>query len=102
MSEASERKRMREGLAGYSLMGATEVAEFLKVSPPVAREMIRDGDLPSVPVGKHRKVDPIDLAVHVLAGREEITPEEYWKKHGDATPELARRYFRSVRRFTAA
>lgn len=101
MSRASERKRMREGLAGYSLMGATEVAGYLGCSPPTARDMIKDGTIPSVQVGQSKKVDPITLAVYAMSQEAGITAEEFWKKHGEATPEHAARWFRARRKFKA-
>ena len=94
---------MCETLAAYSLMGIAEFAELLSVSVPTARQLIDSGAIPSVPVGKtRRKVDPIDAVVHILAGREGLTPTEYWRVHGDQTPEYVRKYIARVRKVLAA
>lgn len=102
MSIASERKRFREALAGYSLMGIPEVASFLDCSEPVARQMVADEVVPSVKVGKLWKVDPLDVAVYVLASKAGITAEEYWTMHGEATPEHARRLVQRIRKLQPA
>ena len=101
MSRASERKAMAESLAGYSLMGATDVAGYLGCSDPVAREMINSGKIPSVQVGQSKKVDPITLAVYAMSQEAGLTMEAFWKKHGEATPEHAARWFRARRKFKA-
>ena len=102
MSLSSERKAMRELLPGYALMSTHELAQYLGVGDEVALAMVRDGTIPSVPVGKRLKVDPMDAVVHVLAGREGITSAEYWEKHGEATAEHVRRHVARLRRVQAA
>lgn len=102
MSVASERKQMREILPEYALLSVPEIAKHLGCGEDVAREMVEDGTLPSVPVGKRRFVDPVDLAVHVLAGREGIAAAAYWERHGDQTIEYVRKYIQRIRRVTAA
>lgn len=102
MSKASERAAWREALAGYSLMSLPEVARFLNVAEKVVRGMVRGRVLPSVTVGGREKVDPLDLAVHVLAEREGVTAEQYWDRHGEATPEHARRMYARIRKLQAA
>lgn len=92
---------MRETLAGYSLMGIPELAAFLGVSDTVARDMVDRGDIPSVPVGGRKKVDPMDAAVHVLAGREGLTATAYWERHGEATADHVRRYVARIRKIMA-
>jgi excisionase family DNA binding protein len=92
MSVATERRAMRDALAGHSLMSIPEAARLLDCSEPVVRRMVEDRIIPSVPVGRQRKLDPIDVAVHILAGREDLSAAEFWRTHGEATPDLARRY----------
>lgn len=98
MSKASERKRMTDTLAGYSLVGVKDAARFLDCSAPQVRRLLRDGVIPSVAVGCVTKIDPLDLAVHVLAGRDGISAEEYWRRHGEATPDLAWQYVARLRK----
>lgn len=102
MSAAAERKAMREILPAYALMTIPEVARFLGCSEEVARAMVDDRTLPSVQVGQRRHVDPIDVAVHVLAGRDGIDAAAFWERHGEQTAELARKYVARVRRMLAA
>lgn len=102
MSVASERKAMRELLPAYALLSVPELANFLGVGEDLARDMVADGTIPSVPVGKRRQVDPLDAVVHVLAGREGITAAAYWERHGEQTAELARKYIARIRRVLAA
>lgn len=101
MSTSSDRKAMGETLATYSLMSITQIAAFLGCSYPVAKAMIDDETIPSIPVGKSRKVDPIDLIVHELAGREGISRVEYWVRHGEAVAELARTHYVRIRKLQA-
>ena len=102
MSQASERKAMREILAEHALMSVPDLARLLDVSQEVALGIVERGEVHSVPVGRRRKIDPIDAAVYVLAGREGCTTDEYWKRHGKATAERARDYVRSLKAFHAA
>jgi hypothetical protein len=101
VSRAQERKAMREALAGYSLMGIPELASFLGCSEDVARGLVDRREIPSVPVGGRQKVDPMDAAVHVLAGREGMSAEEYWDRHGEATADHVRRYVARIRKAIA-
>lgn len=87
---------MSEHLAAYSLMSPQQVARLLGCSEAVAKEMIDSGIIPSIPVGKRRKVDPVDAIVHLLAGREGVSTEEYWRIHGQAVPELARECYHRI------
>lgn len=97
MSVSSERKRVRETLAQWSLMTVHEVAAFLGVHEDTARSL----PLPWVQVGRQKKLDPLDLAVHVLAEREGLTAEDYWDRHGEETPAHARRYVTRIRKAVA-
>lgn len=97
MSEATERQSMREALCAHSLMGVTELAGFLGVTPEIARGMVERKEIPSVQVGRRRRVDPVDAAVYVLAGREGCTVEEYWRRHGETTMERAMKYAKALR-----
>lgn len=97
MSRASERQAMSDTLAAYSLMSVQQVAKLLGCSEQIAKEMIDGGEIPSIPVGKRRKVDPIDAVVHLLAGREKITPAEFWELHGQAVAELVREHYGRIR-----
>lgn len=101
MSRASQRKEMATTLAAYSLMSVMDLAAFLGCSEELAKRMVDTGVIPSVPVGKRRKVDPIDAIVHLLAGREGVTTEEYWALHGQAVPELARECYHRIRTMQA-
>lgn len=92
---------MAEHLAAYSLMSVAQVAHLLGCSEQVAKDMIDSGEIPSVPVGKRRKVDPLDAIVHLLAGREGVTTEEYWQLHGQAVPDLARECYHRIRTMQA-
>lgn len=94
MSIASERKAFRETLAAYSLLTVREVAEVLRVSPDTAR---RRG-LPWIRVGSQYRLDPIDLAVYLLAEKQGRTVEEVWDEHGEETPTHARRYVTRIRK----
>lgn len=101
MSRASERAQVGRALATYSLMGVGTLAAFLGVSHGIAMCLVRDGTIPSVPVGRRRLVDPLDAIVHVLAGREGCTAKEYWEKHGEAVPELARGHYTRIMKLKA-
>lgn len=101
MSVASERKAMREILPQYALLSVPELASFLGCGEDVARAMVEDGTIPSVPIGARRHVDPVDAVVHVLAGREGITAAAFWERHGEHTAELAKKYLARVRRMIA-
>jgi hypothetical protein len=76
-------------------MSVPEFARFLGVSPDTALGIVERGEVASVPVGRRKRIDPIDAAVFVLAGREGVSFAEFWKVHGEATEERARRYIRS-------
>ena len=89
---------MGQTLAAYSLVGVPVAARFLDCSETQVRKLAAAGILPGVPVGGTTKFDPLDLAVHVLAGREGVSREVYWERHGDATPENARRYVTRIRK----
>jgi len=95
VSAATERKAMREVLAAFALMSVPEFARFLGVGQEVAHGMVERGEIPSVPVGRRRRIDPIDAAVYVLAGRDGVAFGDFWKLHGEATEEHARRYIRA-------
>ena len=101
MSIASERKAMRQLLPQYALLSIPELAKFLGVGEDLARDMVKDGTIPSVPMGKRRHVDPMDAVVHVLAGREGVTAAAYWERHGEATADHVRKYIVRIRRFMA-
>lgn len=103
MSKASERKRMIEAVAGYSLMSVPQAAEVLGIGADKLHEMIDEGEIPAIPVGERSKVDPIDLGVFILAGREGLTPVEYRERYGDGVAARnARRYFLSLGLFMGA
>lgn len=102
MSRAAERMHMTETLAAYSLVSVKQAAHFLDCSDTQVRKLIKAGVLPAIRVGDMLKLDPIDLAVHVLAEREKVSREAYWARHGEATPEHARRYVARVRKVTEA
>jgi hypothetical protein len=93
MSLASERKSFRETLAAWSLLTTAEVAKVLHVSTDTARRL----DLPWIKVGSQYRLDPIDLAVHMLAEKRGATAEALWEEHGDETPRHARSYIRQIR-----
>lgn len=101
VSLAADRKAMREILPAYALMSVPEVGRFLGVGEDVAREMIDAGVIPSVKVGKRRHVDPIDLAVYVLAERAAMTADAFWAEHGEQAVDLAKRYVARIRRWVA-
>lgn len=102
MSRASERAQVGRTLATYSLMGVGQVAACLGCSDVVAMAMVDDGTIPSVPVGRRKMVDPLDLIVHILAGREGCTAKAFWEKHGEAVPELAREHYTRIRKLLAS
>lgn len=102
MSLASERKSMCDLLPTYSMLTIPQLAAFLGCSDDIARDMVDQGVIPSVRVGKRRHVDPIDAVVHVLAEREGLTPQAYWERHGESTSEHVRRYVARIRRVQAA
>lgn len=103
MSKASEKKAMSESLASYSLMSVPQLAAFLRCSEPIATEMLDSGVIPSVPVGKRRKVDPIHAVAHLLAGEEGFdSARPWWDKHGEACIELIRVRYHRIRKVQAA
>lgn len=109
MSRASERKAMRSALAGYSLMGVPEVAAFLDCSEATARELVDKQIIPSTRVGGRDKCDPVDVVVHLLAGREgmkrsdgQVDAAAYWLRHGEAVAEHVRRYIGRIRKLQGA
>lgn len=102
MSRAAERQAMSETLAAYSLVSVKQAAHFLDCSDTQVRKLIKAGTLPGVRVGDMVKLDPIDLAVHVLASREGVDREEYWRRHGQQTAEHARMYVTRIRKAATA
>lgn len=102
MSRDSERLRMTEDLAAYAMMKIRQLADFLNCSYKVAKKMVDDGTIPSVPVGAGKRVDPMVACVHVLAANEGVTPEEFHEIHGEAVPHLVRDYYRAIRVLQAA
>lgn len=102
VSKASDRKAMSEVLAAYSLMSVADVAHCLGCSDRHVRTLVRRGVLPGIRVGELTKIDPIDVAVYMLAGRAGMTSAEYWQAHGEATPERARDLVATIRKATAA
>lgn len=102
MSQASERKAMADVLPAYAMLNVPKLAAFLGCSEDIAREMVDDGTIPSVRVGKRRHVDPVDAAVYVLAERDGVTAAAYWERHGEATVDHVRRYVARIRKLVAA
>jgi len=103
MSRASESKRMIEAVAGYSLMSVPQAAEVLDVSADTLHVLIEAGRIPAIPVGERLKIDPIDVAVHILAAKEGVAPAEYRARYGDAVVATnARRYFMTLGIFMGA
>lgn len=98
MSLASERKAIADVLPEYALLSIPKFAAFLGCSEDVARQMVEDGVVPSVTVGKRKHVDPIDAAVYFLAEREGITAAAYWEKNGEATVDHVRRLVARIRK----
>lgn len=103
MSRASERKRMIEAMAGYSLMSIPDAAALMGCDEDTMHRFIADGVIPTITVGKRQKVDPIDVAVHVLAEKEGTTSAAYWTRYGEAVAaKNARRYCMRVGMFMGA
>ena len=84
-------------LAEYALIPLVTVAAFLDICPHTAQLI----DLPWIMVGRQWKLDPLDLAVYVLAQKEGCTVDEYWIRYGEGTPENATRYVRRIRKLRA-
>lgn len=101
MSLCSEMKKCRDLLVSYPLMSTREVAAFLRIDKATVNRLFIDKAIPWVMVGSQYRVDPLDLAVYFLAGRDGISADEYWELHGEATPEYARRYFRRIMKLLA-
>lgn len=103
MSRASERKVMAEDLAAYSLMSPRQLAGLLNVSEEIAKDLIRERKIPSVPVGKKmRRVDPYDAIVYLLAHREGTTVAAFCERHGEAVVELVREHYARIRKMQAS
>ena len=105
MSRASDRKAMADAAArpGYALMSVPDVARILGCDADVVHRMVDAGELPGVPVGARMKLDPVVVAVHVLAREDGLTPAEYWARYGDAeVVENARRFYLRVRGLVVA
>lgn len=98
MSIASEAKKDCETMAAYALMDVKQVSAFLRVAPSTVRTL----DLPWVHVGKQMKLNPLHLAVYMLAQEEGVTVEAYWAEHGEASVDHAQRYIRRIRKLLAA
>jgi len=99
MSDATERLRMVDTLDGYRLMGVPQAAELLDCENEVVIAMIERGLLPATKVGARWKLDPLDVVVHIMAGREGMTGAEYWAEHGEAVPERARQFVVRIKKF---
>ena len=93
---------MVDALTNYPVMSIPELAGFLNRSIGLARELVDDGTIPSFPVGKRKYVDPLDAIVYKLSGKEGVSAEEYWARHGDAVVDHARRYFWQIVRLQGA
>lgn len=77
MSIASERKRFREALAGYSLINTETAAKMADVHPDeIRRASERGGTLASITVGRELRFDPIDVCSWRLTGRSEPEPSD--------------------------
>ena len=90
-------------------MTPAHIAEFLSLSDDKVLRLLKEGLIPCVdtrlPGGKNSqyRADPLDVAVYFLAGREGVTPAEFWEKHGpEGTPERCRRLLARIRRSQAA
>ncbi len=85
-SEASASKGASESpaetLAGYRLMTVAEVAAFLKIDPEKVVELIDGGRLASMQLGFDQRVDPHDLVLFTVAGRENLTTQELLERYG--------------------
>lgn len=104
MSRESERKRMREAMAAYTLLTTAEVAHIIRRSPETARARMKKGTLKCVRIGGDYLMDPLDLAVHILAEREGVSFEEFWEAHeeNDEIVDLTRAMIRRWRKLDAA
>jgi hypothetical protein len=102
VSRASERKNMVQAIAGYALMGVPEFARLLDVDDDVAHGIVDSGAIPSLLIGKRKKLDPVDVAVYVLAVKERCSMPEYWQRYSEADVlENARRFYRHARTVAA-
>lgn len=103
MSRASDRKRMIENLAGYSLMGVPQVCAVLDCSEETLKTMVDRKTLRPIMVGKRWKFDPVDVAVYMLAQKDGISSAEYWERYGPGRAcENARNYFVKLGMFAGA
>lgn len=106
MSAASERKALRDELAGYPLMTVPALAAFLHCSVDHARGLLADGAIPAVNIGRgsrtEYRIDPVAAAVYVLAQQEGVSVEAFWEAHGpNGTVERCRRLVQQIRRVAA-
>lgn len=98
MSQASERKAMRDLLMDYSLMSLPQIAQFFDCDPRTAAKWLEEWGVPDI----RGKYDPVDVAAGVLAEREGISFAEYESRHGSAVADHVRRYMARIRKATAA
>ena len=99
MSHATDRWGMVRSVPGWSLFGVPRLAKMLGCSHEVAHRMLDDGEIPWLMVGKRKKVDPLHVAIYILAGQENITPVEYWSRYSeDDLLENVERFYRRARR----
>ena len=102
MRTSSERRGFSDLIPGHALVGLPTVAKFLDVGRDVVNQLIETGQLRVVMVGKRQKVDPVTLAVFVMAREQGMAPDQYWARHGESTMDHARRYFARLRRLQVA
>lgn len=57
------------------LLRIAEVAERLNVSLPRAYELVRKGVIPSVSIGRQKRVDSVVLEEFIARGGEPLNPE---------------------------
>lgn len=100
MSRSSELKSMRNDLASFAFMTVSDVAGVLGCSYKTASKMVNEGLIPTVTVGRERKVSPVDLVMYLAAQREGMdTVQEYQVRHGDQAVDRAMSYYGQIRKY---
>ena len=64
------------------LLRISEVADRLSITVPRAYELIRRGIIPSVAIGRLRRVDPRALEAFITGGGKPIDEEATWPHGG--------------------
>jgi excisionase family DNA binding protein len=63
-------------IATHALLKAADIAKFLNISKSMAYRLMQTGEIPTVSIGKAKRVRPIDLHNFINASSSETNKEK--------------------------